>query len=519
MSLEQAKQAFVAAVGREHVFDDDYALARAAAATFATTQRILAIVRPASTDEVRACVIAARQHGVSLYAVSGGKNWGLGSRVPPRDAQVLLDLGRMKQIVELDETLAFVTLEPGVTFQELHDHLRAKAPALFASTTGSSPHGSVIGNTLERGDGAGPYGDRANHVCALEVVLGTGEVVRTGFARFPSAKAAALHRFGVGPALDGLFSQSGLGIVTRMTLWLTPRPRSLHAVRFSIVDAGRLGPLVDALRVLRLEGTLRSVIGLWNDYRVLSTRGQYPWQLTGNRTPLPRSLLAELASEWGNATWFGATAIYAASAELGRAARAEVERVLAPLVDDLVFDERAGAHGSGREPFADADPALSFAQGIPHEASLRSVYWRKRFAVPDEIDPDRDRCGVVWLCPVLPLAGADVGEAAAFVESAMLEHGFEPMIAMVAQSERCLYLMPLLLYDRDVEGEDERAMACHDALFAELAARGYFPYRLGIHSMQALPASFGDYDAVMSRLEHALDPAGVIAPGRYSKSK
>jgi len=46
------------------------------------------------------------------------------------------------------------------------------------------------------------------------------------------------------------------------------------------------GPFSWWVALMRLDGTLRSGVGIWNDYRVLSTRSQYPWDLTGGRTPL-----------------------------------------------------------------------------------------------------------------------------------------------------------------------------------------------------------------------------------------
>lgn len=504
------------ALGAEHVVDDPAALRRASTATFATRAEVVAILRPESRDEVAACVRIAARHGIPVYAVSGGKNWGFGSRVPSCDRAVLLDLGRMKRIVAFDEELAYVTLEPGVTFRELYEFLSARGSRLFVASTGSSPEASVIGNALERGDGSGPYGDRMQHACALELVLGTGECVHTGFERFERTPLAPLHRWGVGPALDGLFSQSNLGIVTRMTVWLAPLPRSLGAVRFAIRDPARLGGVIDALRELRLDGTLRAVAGIWNDYRVLSTTQDYPWQLTQGHGALSREKLATLSDAWGGMTWFGLSAIYAASAEQGSAHRAHVERVLGPAVDELAVELRAGEPKSGAELFHEGDPGFRFLQGIPHEASLRSVYWRKRAPAPErDLDPDRDRCGVVWSCPTVPLRGADVTEATRLAERILLEHGVDPLLAMVAQTERTLYLIPLIVYDRDQPGADERALAAHDALLAALSSSGYLPYRLGIHSMAALPPPRDDYAAVLRRLKRALDPADVIAPGRY----
>jgi len=514
-TLDEALEAFRDAVGADHVVTDPAALASVTTATFATRAGVPAVVRPASREEVQACLRVANRFRVPVYPTSRGKNWGFGSRVPAADGCVVLDLGRMNRVVDFDETLAHVTVEPGVTFAELYDFLRASGSKLFASTTGTSPHASVLANALERGDGSGPNGDRWSHVCALEVVLPTGELVRTGHARFAGAHAAPVFRWGVGPSLDGLFSQSSLGVVTRLTVWLTPLPRSLSIVRFSVVDPARLRTMVDACRVLRLDGTLRSVVGIWNDYRVLSTRGQYPWEQTGGSTPLRREAVDRLKHEWGGGTWFGSTAIYAPTAAQGRAALAHVEHALRPYVDHLSVDVRTGSPTSGHELFDDADPAFLFLQGIPHELSLRSLYWRKRTPVPASIDADRDRCGAIWASPVLPFRGRDVVEVVKMLEEVILAHGLEPMLAMVGQTERALYLIPLLIYDRDVPGADEEAMRCHDAVVARLNAAGYPPYRLGVQSMGQTPAPTDDSGAVLARLKQVFDPNGILAPGRY----
>ena len=148
---------------------------------------------------------AANEHRAPIYPVSTGKNWGYGSRVPPTDGCVLMELHRLNRITDYDEKLAYVTVEPGVTFRQLYGFLREKGSNLMLSVTGSTPDSSPVGNALERGAGSGPYADRAAHVCGFEVVLPSGDIVHTGFGRFPGAKTAKLHRWGVGPYLDGLF--------------------------------------------------------------------------------------------------------------------------------------------------------------------------------------------------------------------------------------------------------------------------------------------------------------------------
>jgi 4-cresol dehydrogenase (hydroxylating) len=227
--LEACLRAWREAVGDPHVVTDgrDPALR----ATFAHARRVPAIVRPHTIDDVRACVRAAARFGVPVHAVSRGLNWGLGSRLPHRDDVAVMDLSRMNRVRALDDVMGTATVEPGVTFADLHRALAAQGASHFVAATGSSPRASVLGNLLDRGDGVGPHTDRASHACALEVVLGDGSLVRTGFARFGESALAPLHRWGVGPSLDGLFSQSPFGVVTSGTVWLTPMPRSVQSLR------------------------------------------------------------------------------------------------------------------------------------------------------------------------------------------------------------------------------------------------------------------------------------------------
>ncbi len=509
---------FREAITASHVVTDPVALARVAATTFETTHTVPLILRPGSADEVSRCLVIAARYGIPVHPVSAGRNWGFGSSVPPRDGCAVMDLARMNRVLDFDEDMAWVTVEPGVTFGALYDYLRTRGSRLFASTTGASPAASVLGNALERGDGSGPYGDRWQHVCALEVVLSTGERVCTGFGRYGMDAMTPLHRGGLGPSIDGLFSQSNYGVVTRMTVWLSPLPRSLQVVRFAIADDNQLPALVDTLRTLRLDGTLRSAVGLWNDYRVLSTRQPYPWTPQGGRTPLTATEMDALRPSWGGGRWFGTTALYAPTEAVGKALREHLVSVLAPRVDTWSLDERSGEPRSGHELLVEHDPAFLFLQGVPHEESLRSVYWRKRVSPTTGLDPDRDRCGVLWLALAVPLRGDALARAAALVHPVFLHHGFEPMLAFIAQTDRTAYFVPAIVYDRDIPGEDSKAMALHDELLHRCIAAGFPPYRLGVQSMSKSPGVTDDSTAVLARIRAALDPAGIVSPGRYECS-
>ncbi len=273
-------------LGPEFVDVSQKSRAEAETATFATNQKVVALIRPGNRDELQQCVQIANQYRIPLYPVSSGKNWGYGSRVPPADNCAILDLSRLNRILDFNEELAYVTVEPGVTQRQLHSFLQERKTGLWMDATGSSPDCSLIGNVMERGFGHTPMGDHFAHVCGLQVLLPTGEFIETGFAAFPDSRSAATSRWGLGPSLDGLFSQSNLGIVTQMSVWLMPAPEAFEAFFFRAEDPAGFTALINSLRDLRMKDVLRSAAHVGNDYKVLAGLQQYPWTETGGKTPL-----------------------------------------------------------------------------------------------------------------------------------------------------------------------------------------------------------------------------------------
>jgi 4-cresol dehydrogenase (hydroxylating) len=249
MALEQWR----AHLGGENVILDSVALRAAETATFETRVTVPAIVRPGNREDVQQILRIANQWRIPVYPVSGGCNWGYGSRVPSASGCVLMDLGRMNRILDFSEDLAYITVEPGVTQQQVYAFLQARSSGLWMDATGASPQASLVGNAVERGFGHTPYGDHFSHVCGMEVVLPNGQTLETGFSRFEGARTGPLHRWGVGAYLDGLFTQSNLGVVTRMSIWLMPAPEYFQAYFFSCDSEAGLAPIIEALRPLRPE--------------------------------------------------------------------------------------------------------------------------------------------------------------------------------------------------------------------------------------------------------------------------
>ena len=526
-TLDKAIHEWTAAIGAENVVRDAGRLESAETATFKTGRAVPAILLPSTREEVQACVRIAASTGTPVYPVSGGKNWGYGSRVPAAGGCAILDLRRMNRILDFSEELAYVTIEPGVTQRQLIEFLSARNSALWMDATGATPEASVLGNTVERGFGHTPYSDHFAHACGLEVVLPSGEILETGFARFPDAKTAPLYAYGFGPALDGLFTQSGLGIVTRMSVWLMPRPAYFQAFFFTANRHQDLAPVVDALRPLRLDGTLRSAVHIGNDYKVLSGLRQYPWQETGGQTPLTPEALAPFRKQLNFGAWSGSGALYGTKSQVA-GARRMLRQALRGRVSRLTFldDKMLKVAGRLARPFRAVTgwdlsrtldlvkPLIGLQKGVPTDQPLKSCYWRKRGPVPVQMDPDRDRCGLLWFAPVLPTRGVDAVRAADLAIEIVLRHGFEPALSLTLLTERTIGCVISIGYDRDVSGEDDRAMACHDELVERFADEGYYPYRLGIQSMSLMQRP-NSYNRFLQTICEAVDPAGIMAPGRY----
>jgi 4-cresol dehydrogenase (hydroxylating) len=117
--------------------------------------------------------------------------------------------------------------------------------------------------------------------------------------------------------------------------------------------------------------------------------------------------------------------------------------------------------------------------------------------------------------PVVPFEGRHVRAAARIVERTMLRHGVDPIMTLACVDARCVHVLPMIIFDREAPGEDDRALACERAMMSALVAKGYYPYRLGVHSMRPPPEPSAESRALMARLKRALDPSGILAPGRY----
>ncbi|CAD6873561.1 FAD-binding oxidoreductase [Methylomonas fluvii] len=529
-NLEQALSDWRHLLGDDSVITYQKFLQDTAANCAALTNQSPALLRPDCTSAVQQVVQIAAKHQISLYPFSTGCNWGYGSKNPAQDHCVLVDLSRMNKILDFDKETGLLTIEPGVTQRQLDAYLKQHHHPYLIPVTGAGPDCSLVGNALERGYGITPYADHFAAVMGLEAVLPNGKIYRSMLSGLGGGAVDKAFKWGMGPYMDGLFSQSNFGIVTKMTIALAPTPERVEAFFFSVKKADDLGLAVEKVRqVLREVGTVTGSINLMNKHRVLSMSEPYPKDRLGSDGLIPEDVLQQLMKRNQVMEWTGVGAIYG-NKKVVAAARGEIRRILKPVAKRLIFftpglvkflHSTAQALPIIRDlhlvnVLGTLNKTMQLFAGEPSEIALPLAYWRSGVMPTDgtSMNPDKDGCGLIWYSPLLPMKPDLTREYVEMVKSICIKHRIEPLITLTSISDRCWDSTIPILFDRQDADEVARAQACYHELLDTGRKHGFVPYRLGIQSME-LPAKENAVPDVLRSLKQAVDPNNIIAPGRY----
>ncbi|MBF0105557.1 MAG: FAD-binding oxidoreductase [Deltaproteobacteria bacterium] len=529
MNLKAALTEWTGLLGTGGVASDTQTLDHYARSTMPKGTRPAAVLYPQTTQDCAALVRIAAGHHCPLYPLSRGKNWGYGDACAVSDGQVIVDLKKMNRIIEVNEELAYAVIEAGVTQGQLSDYLLNNHPGLILDVTGAGPDASIVGNTLERGFGHTPYGDHFTMSAGYEVVLPDGNVITTGFGHHDHAKTTYCYKAGIGPSLDGLFTQSNFGIITKMGVFLLSRPAHVLAFAIILKDNNTLSRCVDALRPLRHAGLLQSAIHIGNDLRAMSARGHYPWDQLQGQTPLPKNLRETLIKKMSLGAWNVVGAIYGTKGT-NRGVKRELKKAMRGIARVKFFDEallktgikilgvtrRLGFGAKLLEMANAVSPVFDLLMGRPSPKHLSGAGWRsRRETLKDNPDPLDNNWGFLWVSPVVPMTGDHALRILKIVEPVFEKYRFEPLITMTAITARALDCVMTVAYDRENPAESQSALTCYDELFAAILREGYPPYRCGIRSMSKIFADKSPYAVFLQTIKTSIDPQGIISPGRY----
>ena len=199
-----------------------------------------AIVFPKTTEEVAALVRWARPAKMALVP-SGGRT-GLSGGAAALNGEVVVSFQKMNQILEFDPLDQTVEVEAGViteTIQKFAEERGLSYPVDFAARGSSQIGGNVATNA--GGIKVLRYGLTRDWVVGLEVVTGTGEVLRLNNGLVKNATGYDLRHLMIG-------SEGTLGLVTKVTLKLARAPAPTSVFTFGVADLNAVMKIYHAFK-------------------------------------------------------------------------------------------------------------------------------------------------------------------------------------------------------------------------------------------------------------------------------
>jgi FAD/FMN-containing dehydrogenase len=497
---------FADAVGEQWVFTSDEAVStyRDAYSPMwdeADEKVASAAVAPETVEQIQQIVRIANRYSIPLYTISTGRNLAYGGSAPVYSGSVVLDLKRMNRILDVDEDQAYALVEPGVSYFDLYRHIRERGMKLWIDCPDPG-WGSLIGNALDHGAGRTPlpYRDHFGAHCGMEVVLANGDVVRTGLGALPTAETWQHFQYGAGPWVDGLFSQSNMGIVTKMGFWLLPEPEASMTGQIRVQRHDDLIPLVRILGSLAFQGIVNCVFSLQSPV--------FGGPLTAEKSALLDAEGGGSAEEWdryaaeqGRDFWQTGLRFYGPEKVIAAQWEHVKERVSA--IAGVQFTDGSII----RFPLTDeevaklADPG-SF--GIPSLNVFSSL---------------TGTAGHLDASPILPYSGQALLEAHKVFMKLFRDAGI-PLTLGFAMSYhwRAFIMFQGINLTRD-PAQMAKARSLYEQVIQVASDHGWGIYRAHAAFMDAVMDRYSYNDHSLLRLNEtlkdAIDPNGILSAGRY----
>lgn len=446
-----------------------------------------------SVDEIRKVLTVCNKYKISVWPISTGRNIGYGSAAPATPGQLILDMRNMNRIIEIDPELCTALIEPGVTYMQLVNYINERRLNLWVSFPSSGGLSGPMGNTLDRGVGYNRCGEHFSNFSGLEVVLANGEVLRTGLGGIPNTTAWQSYRWGYGPWVDGLFSQSNFGIVTKMGIWLMQKPAAHQAYVIAWDEVDRMAKGVEVAARLRRDNVIENGVVGSTLYGV-STRMRRS-EIYQGEGAIPEEVLAKFYKDHNLPPWAMVATLYGTEAQLATNSAIVKE----------AFEKAGGKFLTGKG-----------LQGNPD-----AIHWENMMTGKPELSEFgmynfRGGGGATWFAPAVPPRASDVIKSYNLTADTFRKYGFDYTGGfLIGISGRHTEHVVDLLYNRADPEEMQRAHACFKEALAANAAAGYGMYRTNPAFFNQTAETYGsEQRAFNKRLKKALDPNGIIAPGK-----
>ncbi|WP_306152643.1 FAD-binding oxidoreductase [Roseovarius sp. MMSF_3281] len=411
-----------------------------------------AVAYPENTQEVVQIMRICAAHGCPVVGFGTGTS--LEGQAQAPHGGLCVDFSRMNKVLSVHPEDMDVTLQPGVTREDLNTELRATG-LFFPVDPGANASLGGMASTRASGTTAVRYGTMRDNVLGLEVVTASGEVIRTGTRARKSSS---------GYDLTGLFvgAEGTLGLITELTLRLHGQPEAISSAVCAFPDVGSaVACVIDTIQM----GLPMARIELMDPASVAAVNAYADMAL-----PETTHLLLEFHGS-----------------ESGVTEQAET------------FGEIATEHGATGFDWAT-------------RAEDRTRLWTMRHNAYHAILASRpgSRAVVTDLCvPISKLAQAIEETQADLTEAALPG----PILGHVGDGN----FHAILMFDEGDEAATEKAKDVHHRMVKRALALGGTAtgeHGVGIGKRPYMTEEHGSAWSVMGDIKQALDPQNILNPGK-----
>lgn len=529
-------QELVDLLGREYAILPHEAGTTPYQKTTLSSERVvnLGVLKPRTKKEVEAVVKIALKHKIHLYPLSRGNNWGFGSKAPVKETCLIIDLSRMNSILAFDADLGVITVEPGVTVSQVEKFFKEKALPFMAPVVWSTPEASLIGNALEKGTSASFPFERTESIVALEATLPDGTIYSSygdGEMLIPA------HPDGIGPQLDGLFLQNGLGIVTKMSFALARIPKDIRVLYVKQQNSDGLDIMLKELHQLKNRlGDIFASFKIESPLRTITSFTPYHALNQHTDSTVPEGHIERRTEELHLGAWNIFLVIQGEPA-LVKSAASIASRALRSLsaavycYDPIGLERRRKIFSYFPQKIRERYSHLKLAAHYMHRTSgINSgenafiPFWRYEGATPFANIPilknldDSSKSGFMLFVAALPLH-TPMKSLLEEIERICRANNIEPLYSLGMMSSRHMRFSLQMVFDKASDAGTASANRCYEEVFKIITENGGLPYRLPSSMFHLLSRIQPHLWPLAEKIRTAVDPHSLLAPGRYTPPK
>ncbi len=456
------------------------------------------VVRPANKEEIREILLLCSENKIPVTPMAGGLSGGFALPLL-ENGGVLLECSRMNKIIEVNTDARYVIVEPGVRAGEVWAYFKKFYPDWAPPIAdGAPPAATIMGDAIERGFSlvTGRFGPQADMVMGMEIVLATGDILRTGSWGLggvdedkqgikKDGHAMPYYKYGLGPDLHSLFfgSQGAMGVVTKAALKIIP-----HA-HFKTVKAFGFENWYDAQEATLMASKYECGIA---DHFVMVQGGN--WWLVPTR--YIKEKVPKAYDYWKTIGVFE----YFMNFEIWAHSQEELDDVCKRL-DKVILEDYA-----------------KVAKGKVMEQKLHPIQIASRLKKPNKIaipygQWEQGFLFITWYTP-----WADVAECVEKYCATMEKYDFPPVmwIASIDHCRECI-VMPIFCFDTRKVEDFERLEACENEFTDWALKRGFVNYRPNptIHAPKTYAKAPTEFKLLRS-IKKVIDPNMIMHPGRLA---